>query len=65
MSLAEVAEVVWPTDGPGWEVTFCGGDVKKVIYCTGEGSNSCGVTVCGGNLFGRVRKDWGLDCFEL
>ncbi len=41
---------------------FCGGDVEKVIYCTGEGSNSCGGTFCGGNLFSRVREDWGSDC---
>ncbi len=41
MSLAEGAEVGWPSYCSGEEVLFLGGDVVEVLDGTSEGGNSC------------------------
>ncbi len=65
MSLAEVTEVVWPSDCPGLEILFHQSNVEKVINCTGEDTNLCGGAVRVGNLVGRVGEDWWSDCVGI
>ncbi len=64
MSLGEVAEVVWPMDCPGEEVSFCRCNVKEVINGTGEDTNPCGGAVCVGDFLGCVGEERQSDCVE-
>ncbi len=64
VSLAEVAEVVWPTNCPGQVVALHGYNVKKVLNCAGDGGSLCDGTVCVGKFLCCVHEDWQSDGME-
>ncbi len=65
MALAEIAEVAGPANCLGEEIALRKGNVKEVIYCAGEDTNSCGGTVRFSNFVCRVCEDWWSDCVQI